>query len=224
MTEPLPSQLVVSARIGVIGDIHTDLERLRWAVSVLREHKVERVLATGDLVDGPHDGQQVMRICQLLREVEAVVVLGNHDRWLLDDQQRDLPEATFTDDIDADTRAYLQALPASVELMTPLGLLLFGHGLGANDMSALHPHDHGPALSNNTTLQGLLRRGRYQLVVSGHTHKRMVRKLDGVTFINAGALQLTREPCCLLLDFADHRASFFDYSDAGTKPGPSFQL
>jgi putative phosphoesterase len=224
MTESLPSQLVVHARIGVIGDIHTDLERLRWALSVLRAQGVERVLATGDLVDGPSDGAQIVRICQLLREVDAWVVLGNHDRWLLDGQQRDLPDATFADDIDAPTREYLQSLPASIEILTPLGLLLFGHGLGSNDMSALHPHDHGPALTNNTTLQTLLRRARYQLVVSGHTHKRMVRKLDAVTFINAGALQLTREPCCLVLDFADHRASFFDYTDAGTKDGPSFQL
>lgn len=224
MTEPPSSQLVVQSRIGVIGDIHTDLERLRWAIEVLHEQRVERVFATGDLVDGPNDGQQVVRICQLLRDVDAVVVLGNHDRWLLDNQQRELADATFPEDIDAATRAYLQALPTSLEVLTPLGLLLFGHGLGGNDMSALHPHDHGPALSNNTTLQSLIRRGRYQLVVSGHTHKRMVRRLDGITFINAGALQMTREPCCLLIDFHDHRATFFDHTSEGTKPGPSFSL
>jgi predicted phosphodiesterase len=224
MTEPSSSQLVVQSRIGVIGDIHTHVERLAWAIEVLRGQRVERIFATGDIADGPEENA-VVRACKMLRAADAVTVLGNHDRWLLDEQQRELPNASDPDELDHATREYLQSLPASVEVRTPLGLLLFGHGLGGNDMSALYPHDHGPALTNNTTLQTILKRGRHKLVVSGHTHKRMVRTIESVTFINAGALEVTREPCCLMIDFIERTAAFFDYHEHGeTRPGPVFHI
>lgn len=211
--------------MGVIGDIHSEADVVDWALRVLKEQRVERIFATGDIADGPRHAEGVMRACKLLQAAEVVTVQGNHDRWLLDSEHRDLPDATSIDEIDAPTRAYLQALPASVEVETPLGLLLFGHGLGDNDMASLYPHDHGPALSSNDELQKFLADGRYQLAVNGHTHRRMVRRLTDVTFINAGAVKVTREPCCLVLDFNERRARFFDYAPGGlTKPGPEFEL
>lgn len=202
-------------RIGVIGDIHTRADRLEWALGVMREHAVERVLATGDIVDGPHP-EAVGHACQLLRANNALAVLGNHDRWLLDEQHRELHEATFPDDVDEEVRRFLKALPQSLELSTPHGALLLGHGLGSNDMSCLYPFDHGPSLSNNTTLQAILRENRYRFVISGHTHLRMVRDIGEVKFINAGALHYTRNPCCLVLDLHARRVQFFDQAANGS--------
>jgi predicted phosphodiesterase len=225
MPPPPPTNLSkLQTRIGVIGDIHTSLDKLRWALALLHAHGVDQIYATGDIVDGPRSGEDVVRACTLLQESGAICVLGNHDRWLLDDQQRDLSDATFAHDVTREAREYLQSLPASVEVLTPRGLLLFGHGLGSNDMSALYPHDHGEALRNNSTLQRILHGERYRYVVSGHTHLRMVRKLDGVTFINAGALHYTRNPCCVVLDFSELRAQFHDHRAQGPMLGPSYEL
>lgn len=230
MVSPIPEPkrgepLTAHTRIGIIGDIHTEAGLLAWALGVLRREGATQLLATGDIADGPLQAEGVIESCRLLREAGALAVLGNHDRWMLDSDQRDFPDATFVEDIDAATRAYLQSLPSNIELITPLGLMLFGHGLGADDMATLYPSDHGPALSSNAPLQTLLQSARYQLVLSGHTHRRMVRKLGGITFINAGAIKTTREPCCLLLDFSERRARFFDYAaDGGTTNGPEFEL
>lgn len=211
-------------RIGVIGDIHTRADRLAWALAVLRHHEVECVLATGDMVDGPQP-EAITRVCELLQEHHVISVLGNHDRWLLDKQHRDLTEATYPEEISESTRAYLQSLPHSVELHTLSGRLLLGHGLGSNDMTCLYPYDHGPALQNNTTLQSILHSEHYRFVISGHTHLRMVREIAGVTFINAGALHYTREPCCLLLDLQHKLAQFFDCADdTGVQRGPTHLL
>lgn len=106
----------------------------------------------------------------------------------------------------------MQSLPHSEELETSQGRLLLGHGLGTNDMSCLYPYDHGPSLQNNTTLQEILHAERHRFVISGHTHLRMLREISGVTFINAGALHYTREPCCLLLDFQQRQAQFFEHA------------
>jgi predicted phosphodiesterase len=220
-TEPL----LAHTRIGVVGDIHTEAGILAWALGVLRDQGATQLLATGDIADGPLNSDGVIECCRLLREHNVLTVLGNHDRWMLDSDQRDFPDATFVDELDQATRDYLSSLPSHIEIITPLGLMLFGHGLGADDMATFYPSDHGPALSENAPLQVLLHSQRYQLVLSGHTHRRMVRKLGGITFINAGAIKATREPCCLVLDFRERRARFFDYAaEGGTKPGPEFEL
>jgi predicted phosphodiesterase len=214
----------VKARAGVIGDIHTEFEALAWALSVLNEQKVELVLATGDVSDGPCHGEGVNRACEILREASVITVLGNHDRWMLDNTMRDFPNATEIDEIDKDALAYLRSLPATREVDTPHGRLLLCHGLGRDDMATLYPHDRGPQLSNNVALQRLLKAGRFRYVVGGHTHRRMVRTIEDVTFVNAGAIKETREPCCLVLDFEAGVAQFHDFVKGKTVEGPKFEL
>jgi predicted phosphodiesterase len=216
--------LRVRSRAGVIGDIHTEFETLAWALSVLSAEHVELALATGDVSDGPYHGEGVNRACELLREAGVAAVLGNHDRWLLDNTMRDFPNATDLDEIDAAARGYLRDLPSTREVETPHGRLLLCHGLGPDDMATLYPHDRGPELTGNAALQDLLKAGRYRYVVGGHTHKRMVRTIDGMTFINAGAIKETREPCCLVLDFEANVAQYYDYVKGKTVKGPSFPL
>lgn len=219
-----PTRSETYTRIGVIGDIHTRGDRLEWAVQVLKKQSVEALFATGDIVDGPNP-ERIASICASLREHHVATVLGNHDRWLLDGVHRDLKDATFSEDVDAPSRAFLSSLPQSIELPTPCGLALFGHGLGSNDMTRLTPYDRGYALSNNETLQKILQSARYRFVIGGHTHLRMVRSIAGVMFINAGALHYTREPCCLVLDFAARRAQFFEYAEDQTYTlGPGYEL
>lgn len=216
--------LRVRARAGVIGDIHTETDTLSWALSVLSAEGAEHIFATGDIADGPQHGEGVNRACRLLRDGNVQTVLGNHDRWLLDSAMRDFPDATFLDELDAAARDYLRNLPATREVETPHGLLLLCHGLGPDDMATLYPHDRGAELSANAPLQALLLAGRYRYVVGGHTHRRMVRKIDETTFINAGAIRETREPCCLLLDFEAGVAQYFDYVGGNTVTGPQFKL
>ncbi|HKP56224.1 MAG TPA: metallophosphoesterase family protein [Polyangiales bacterium] len=216
--------LRVRTRVGVIGDIHTEVDALGWALALFAVQGVEHVLATGDIADGPYHGEGVMRACQMLRDAGAYAVLGNHDRWMLDSIMRDFPNATFLDDIDATTRDYLRGLPLSREIETPRGLLLLGHGLGTDDMATLYPYDRGPELSHNAALQQLLKAGRYRYVLGGHTHRRMVRAIEDVTFINAGAIKETREPCCLVLDFEHEVAQFYDFVRGKTVTGPEYKL
>ena len=216
--------LRVRARVGVIGDIHTEVDALAWALSVFAAENIDQILATGDIADGPYHGEGVMRACQLLREAGAYVVLGNHDRWMLDNAMRDFPNATFVEDIDIATRDYLRSLPLSRDIETPRGLMLLGHGLGTDDMATLYPYDRGPELRRNAALQELLKAGRYRYVLGGHTHRRMVRAIEDVTFINAGAIKETREPCCLVLDFERELAQFYDYVKGKTVTGPEYKL
>jgi predicted phosphodiesterase len=202
-----------------------ELDVLRWAITTLRAQQVELIFALGDICDGPYPGTALNRCCALLAEERIHAISGNHDRWLLDGEMRDLKDATFPEDLDAASRAYLRSLPVSLEVDTSLGKMLVGHGIGSDDMATFYPHDHGPALSQNQALQALLQGGKYRLLLAGHTHRRMVRTIDGLTVVNAGTLLQRREPCCVLLDFEAREARFFDYGACGaTLDGPRHPL
>jgi putative phosphoesterase len=199
------------ARLGVVGDVHCEDGRLETALGFFAREKVDRVLAVGDYADG---AGSLDRCCQLLEAAGALAVTGNHDRWLLDGTMRDLMGATAPDAIDEATRRFLLGLPRVLSLDTVAGRLLLCHGLGEDDMARLRPDDFGYALDSNGSLQRLLQTGGVDLVVGGHTHRRMVRRIGEVCFVNAGTLHRAYGPGCLLLDLGARVAAFYDLPEA----------
>jgi predicted phosphodiesterase len=196
-------------RVGAIGDIHGEDIHLEAALEFLAG-RVERVLAVGDIVDGPGD---VRRCCQLLTEHEVEVVMGNHDRWLLDGTMR-FDEAGPEQDSPL-VRDYLDGLPATRSYDTQAGRLLLCHGLGDNDMRRLTPDDYGYALETNDELQELLKTQVHRFVIGGHTHRRMVKDFGGVTVINVGTLFREHEPCFTSVDFVQREVSFYQIGSGG---------
>ncbi|HEX7555627.1 MAG TPA: metallophosphoesterase family protein, partial [Leptolinea sp.] len=171
--------------IGVIGDIHAETERLRNALMFLQEMNLDTILCTGDVVDGTGD---VDECCDLLREHHVVIVKGNHDEWFLKNTMRNLPVATPVHAVNEVSRRFLQDLPLELEFHTPAGNLLLCHGLGKHTMAKVRDDDYGYALESNFELQELIQSRRYQFILNGHTHYRMMRNFDGLTVINAGSL------------------------------------
>jgi len=193
-------------RFGVLGDVHCEDAAVSAALELFTKLGAERVLCVGDVVDGPGD---VTRTIEALQRADCVA--GNHDRWYLEGKLRDLPDAHPAGTLTAAQRLWLAGLPALREYDTPRGRLLLCHGLGADDMATLRPDDFGYGLENNDALNGLLGRNAYALVVSGHSHRRMVRRVGSTTFINAGTLLRGHEPCALVLDLEAATAAFFDW-------------
>jgi|YNPNPStandDraft_1061719.scaffolds.fasta_scaffold115583_2 putative phosphoesterase len=63
-------------RYGVISDIHSNLPALEAVLEALSEEGVDRYLCLGDVVGyGPFPNQ----CCERLRELDCIVVRGNHD-------------------------------------------------------------------------------------------------------------------------------------------------
>jgi diadenosine tetraphosphatase ApaH/serine/threonine PP2A family protein phosphatase len=63
-------------RIGIISDIHSNLEALREVIAALERLRPDRVLCLGDVVGY---GASVNECCELVRKVAEVTLLGNHD-------------------------------------------------------------------------------------------------------------------------------------------------
>jgi predicted phosphodiesterase len=199
-------------RLGLIGDVHAEDSLLAAALTFLEGQSLDLIACTGDLADGPGS---VPRCCELLRRKGVVVVAGNHDRWLLNNRMRQLPDATARGRLDGKTRQYLSQRPKTVEVPTIHGMALLCHGLGEDDMATLHPDDYGYAIEQNWALQELLRKRRYRFVLSGHSHHRMVRQIDHLTVVNAGTLKRDHEPGFVMIDFLAGEATLLDFEPDG---------
>ena len=143
----------VVRRLGLIGDVHAEDERLRVAITALLAEKVERILCCGDLVDGHGD---VDRTCSTLALHGVITVRGNHDRWIRDDDNRLVPNAHSMTALAPLSIDLLKSLPRTVSIVVPGGRLLLCHGIGENDMRQLGPDDGGYAISSNDDLLKVL--------------------------------------------------------------------
>jgi predicted phosphodiesterase len=199
-------------RIGAIGDIHAEDHYLQAALEFLADSDLDLIMAVGDVADGRGS---VDRCCRLLRQYCVTTVSGNHERWFLAQEARDLPDATALVDVSNEARIYLSSLPKTLEYETAEGRLLLCHGLGEYDMGGVRPGDYGSALESNSALLRLMLEAKYRFVVNGHTHQRMVRTVERLTIINAGTLFHEHQPCFLIADFEDGFVQYYDLGSEG---------
>jgi predicted phosphodiesterase len=194
-------------RAGIIGDIHCEVVRLKRVIEHFRTVGVDAVLAVGDIADGPGD---LTEACSLLADAGALVVAGNHDRWLLAGEMRDLPDATRPEAVTPAARQYLSTLPKTRLLESARGSVMLCHGLGEDDMASVRPDDDCDALRSNTAFVQLLASRRARFVVNGHSHRPMLRTIDGLTILNAGTLHPKHRPVCSIADFDAGEVQVFD--------------
>lgn len=195
-------------RVGAIGDVHAEDRLLERALHALSMAGATTTLCVGDLADGTGS---LGRSVQLLRDANAHVVRGNHERWLLGGTMRDVPNATDLSTVSAEEQTYLAGLPMTLTFSTPFGELLLCHGMGPNDMAKVTPDDYGYALESNDELQRLIADPQTRFVVNGHSHRAMVRHFPELTVINAGTLKADNDPCALLIDFDAEEVSLFTW-------------
>jgi hypothetical protein len=76
-------------KLGLITDIHEQVELLRSAVARLRQMDVDQIVVIGDLFA---TGERLTETCQLLDEQGVVGVWGNHDAGLCLDPKPELQQ------------------------------------------------------------------------------------------------------------------------------------
>ncbi len=203
-------------RIGVLGDIHCEHRRLEAALQYFQSTSagvIDLVCAVGDLVDGPGDPN---RTIELLRQYGVVTVRGNHERWLMKNEMRGLPDAQTRFDFDALSWVFLNNLPLWLKFETVAGRMLLCHGMGADDMGGVWPFDDSLSLHSNLPLWQLVNSREFAFVVNGHTHRRLVRTFGEMTIINAGTLYRKHAPCFCIADFEQSFVQYFNVEGDGS--------
>jgi predicted phosphodiesterase len=205
-------------RVGLLGDIHCQHRSLTAALTFFSSERCDIVLAVGDVVDGLGDVEATV---QILRKAMIQTVRGNHERWLLANQMRDLNHATVRDDLSAASWQWLANLPATLRIETVAGSLLLCHGLGSMDMQRVFEDEPQWCDPSDPTFERFAKEAagcRY--AVGGHTHQRMVRDVCGVTFINPGTLVPMDDPCVAVVDVEQQLVWHHDLVDASVVVSP----
>ena len=76
-------------RIGILADIHADVENLRSAIARLRRDGVDVFVVLGDVI---YDSRNATETVELLAECGAVGVWGNHELGLCVDPDEEIRE------------------------------------------------------------------------------------------------------------------------------------
>ncbi len=194
-------------RVGLIGDVHAEADVLEAVIEFLKSQGTDTLLCMGDIADGFGDLERCFR---LLDDENVYAVLGNHDRWCLSGELRNLPECHFFDDLSESAQQFLKQLPTTRAFMTPRGRALMCHGIGENDMGKILPGDRPVPFAARAELQQATRNGYYSFLLNGHSHYRMVRTVEQSTVINAGTIKREHEPGFLLMDFETGLGQSYD--------------
>lgn len=201
-------------RIGIVGDVHAEDRRLAAALDWLHGQRVDAILCTGDVADGPGC---VDTCCELLAQAGVATVRGNHDRWLLTDRVRHVPNAQRLSDVGDAARAYLEALPAVRAFDTVGGRLLLCHGVADNDMRKVWPGTERMAVERSHELDALLAEGEFRVLVNGHMHYRVLIDFPELLLMNAGTLTSRHRPGVSVLDIEGGCVSAHEF--AGERVG-----
>jgi len=197
-----------STTIGLIGDVHAEDVRLEATLRHLAESDVSTILCTGDLADGRGN---LDRVVELLIEYEVKVVAGNHDRWLLADKYRHVPQAHSRDNLKSHTLDYFRSLPKSRSISFQGHDLLLCHGVGDQDLAKVWPGTLRMAAERSETLDSLIDSHAYQWIINGHVHFQTVIPFRTLTLINAGTLAGERWPGFLTLDPISSEVEVFSF-------------
>ena len=197
-------------RLGVIGDLHGEDQRLENALEWLHGESLDAIVCTGDVADGRGC---INRSCDLLAAAGVETVAGNHDRWLLEDRVRHLDDAHTSAELSDRSREFLTLLPQQRTLETIRGALLLCHGIADNDLAKAWPGTARSAVRRSDELDALIAEADYQFLINGHMHFRVLIDFPELLLINAGTLK-GEFGGITVIDFETAQVSAFEIGDA----------
>lgn len=165
MSSPIEDR---SFKVGVIADIHSDVEALSRALGIFQNYHVDQIVCAGDIVDkGPDNAATV----QLLRQTSVHCIAGNHDH----DEQ-------YIGSLDDDTANYLRELPESRSFLWENQRVLLAHASPWSDFVRILP------TTERHVFKRIAREANADIVILGHTHIPLVAQVDNTWIFNPGSV------------------------------------
>lgn len=199
---------MTTMRIGLISDVHADLEALGRAFDLLTAEEVDKVLCMGDLVEKGDDGDAVVAAI----ESNAIpCVQGNHDENAVKHARGTALFNREKQPLRDQTIAYLDQLPMTRRYRWMGIEVMMCHAI---------PSSNGASLFRTPEMQGLSKRIkkdlRYQptdILLVGHTHIPMQARYLHMQIFNPGSVcrQKARDShTCAILTLPECRFQVYD--------------
>ena len=176
-------------KIGILSDIHGELEALEKALALLSRLQVDTLICAGDLVDRSPNGDAVV---DRIRELNIPCVQGNHDAmaertqaFLARNRDAGLP----IEPLRPDTVDFLRALPVELRFEWEDVSLYMTHENPMHDPSKfLYPNASRPLF------EAAAFAANAQIVILRHTHTPMQVHIYDMKLINSGSVYANRGP------------------------------
>jgi putative phosphoesterase len=169
-------------KIGLIADIHADLDGLEKALKLLREKQVDTILCAGDLVERGKDGDAVVK---RIREAQIPTVQGNHDAFANRSRdylrnQSNVDSAMIYSD---ETIDFVDTLLLKLKFTFENRSLVLVHGALWDETDLIFPS------SDRERFQYVFDEDKPDYIILGHTHVPMIVHVVGHgVVINPGAI------------------------------------
>lgn len=181
-------------KVGLLGDIHGNADALRAVLARARADDVERLLVTGDLVGYYFEPAAVL---ELLSQWPIHTVRGNHEDMLaqsMDSEQaaQDIAQrygsalGVAIQQLDREQLHMLRALPASVALELDGCNVLLCHGAPWSVDEYVYPDAPDTVLGRCADIEA-------DIVVMGHTHYPMLKRVGDKILVNPGSVGQPRD-------------------------------
>lgn len=200
------------SRLGLISDVHGDVEALESAWSRLTDLGAELILCAGDVVGyGPRPDEAAA----FLEEKGIASVRGNHDRWALE-RGEGRPDEFGGGTPSSETLRYLEGLRPSHVAECGGRVVAVVHGSPRGDMEFVSPSTHPSAvLEDYLAILGV------DVLVLGHTHRPMWLNTPGGLVVNPGSVvtrgRVESSRTCALVELDELRPVFLRVTD-GREP------
>jgi len=190
-------------RLGIVSDIHCNIQGLEHALDLMAPF--DQLWCAGDSVFQFRWSNEVVR---RLRDLQAVVVLGNHEETLLGpDGQRALSNPK----VDQDLVAWLRQQPYRTERLIDGKKVVMTHGSPWEPWKDYH-YPHEPIWARAAELD-------CDTLIVGHTHYKMALRVGRVLVINPGSAGDPRDHrndfqlSCATWDTTTGEVVFYDFPD-----------
>ena len=189
-------------RLGLIADLHGDLEGFQQALRLFERESVERILCAGDVVER---GSGADTIIGMIQQQGIPCIRGNHDATIVANQAhwRDSDNPTRLVElgriVSDSTLHFLKNLPETLTFLFDSIRLLLAHGTPWSDVMTVFPD----------TRQGVLDRiverhsASTDVIILGHTHQPMRLRIAGLWIVNPGSVYgvtIRDSHTCAILD------------------------
>lgn len=210
-------------RIGLISDIHGDIDGLIKALHWLDNTQADAILCAGDLIE--HKSTDSEAVIALIRERQIPCVQGNHDKsaemllkWVRE-RNGDLDSLPPHRRLSYEALEYLAALPLIQQFDYSGRQIAVAHGTPWSPYTSLFPSESTEMFARAVNM------AKADVLILGHTHAPMAVEYGQTWIINPGAVwqnhpmhQRYGERTCAILDLNQDALHFIDIDTGITMP------
>lgn len=182
-------------KIAVLADIHANFRALETVIDHVERWKPDTVLVAGDIVNRGPRSLCCLELIEKKRDNQSwQVIRGNHEDYVIHQDEPDAPKSgplyeifqpvRFTyDQLHRDVSA-IRTLPEQISLdFGEAGEVRMLHASMHNNRDGIYPETTDTELKDKIAPAPAV-------FITGHTHRALVRSLNGTLVVNAGSVGL----------------------------------